>query len=498
MESHEKKRRQEDQSTPAPKRGSLNRIARRWASLESLPLEVWRLILILLPIDEFLLPVAQAARNFSEILLNDWHFAHKHVKFYTTTIRIRDSTAFYSHYLSMREGLPLPYAASMLRSCFTVGFVAMDQLRAVFQSFSVTKHAGERIVAALADLLDTDSLAYMLEWMVTWAHCSNQAVLDVLRNHSELPVPQSVMYAAAELGWIDVTQLLISRGLDIMSKHDGVLAHAIRHGQKDVVVFLLQDKRLDLSSNNHSLCRFSKSLDIAETLFLDGRVKNGEFLLSVARGDVDAVTKYLHLSANSNLAGPKKVFLLIAVHFDQPEVLTVLLQDKRLRAGVEHHQRLLRESAVGQSWKVFRNLIGHPQSDPFQKKWNLYNLLCSGETYEDYKLEAFKAFVSLKEVKMRWVYTRWSAPLELACKIGAINLLEYVLATAGGIADVNCSDVIRGAIMHARTRDGGDRILKILAGHESFRLLDTQYTGHLVHTLCDPTRPLAKYVLKGF
>ncbi|KAI8827737.1 hypothetical protein BJ741DRAFT_628917 [Chytriomyces cf. hyalinus JEL632] len=188
MESHAKKRCQEDQQ--ALKRSSENHIARHWVPLESLPSEVWRLILILLPIDEFSLPAAQAARIFSEILLHDWDFAHRHVKFYTTTILIRDYITFCSHYLCVRDVLPLPYAASMLRSCFRGGGVAMDQLRAVFLSFSMTKHAGEKIVAFLADVLNTDSLTHMLEWMVTWLHRSNQAVLDVLRYHTELPAPR--------------------------------------------------------------------------------------------------------------------------------------------------------------------------------------------------------------------------------------------------------------------------------------------------------------------
>ncbi|KAI8827738.1 hypothetical protein BJ741DRAFT_583331 [Chytriomyces cf. hyalinus JEL632] len=227
------------------------------------------------------------------------------------------------------------------------------------------------------------------------------------------------------------------------------------------------------TSNNYSLSRLSKSLDIAKTLFLDRRVKNGELFLSVARGDVDPVTKYLHLSANSNLADPNK----ISVYMQE-------LSTTNVCSG----------TAVGQSWKVFRNLIGHPRSNLLQKKWNLYKLLCSGYTFEDDKLEAFKAFVSREAVKEVRDHARWRVPLQLACEIGASNILEYVLAE-GYCLDVNCSDVIGPAIKHARTRDGGDQILSILASHKSFRSLDKQETGHLIKQLCAPTSPLAKYVL---
>ncbi|KAI8827753.1 hypothetical protein BJ741DRAFT_628959 [Chytriomyces cf. hyalinus JEL632] len=447
----------------------------------------------------FLLPVAQAARIFSDILLHDWHFAHRHMKFFTT-MKLRDVNEFYSYILELREELPLPYAASVIRSCFT-GDSTMYVLRSVFQLSRVTRQAGEKMIAFLVDLLDTDSLAHMLEWMATWAHISKQPVLDILRKHMELDVPRSVMYTATAQGWTDVGQLIFSRGFNVTSKddgalaHKGVLAHAIRHGHKEMVALLLQDKQIDLSPGNYSLCRLSKSLDIAETLFLDRRVKDGEFLLSVARGDVDAVTKYLHLFAKSNLAGPRKVCLLVAIHFDQPDVLTVLLQDKRLYPTDHHHQDLLKESAVGQSWKVFRNLIGHPRSNPFQKKWNLYELLCNGDTYEDDRLEAFKAFVSREDVKKCMDRTRWSAPLQLACKIGARNLLEYVLAEAGDTVDFNCADVIGPAIKHARTQDGGDQILSILASHKSFRPSDTLVAHHFVIAMPVPTSPLAKYVL---
>ncbi|KAJ3260041.1 hypothetical protein HDU77_001558 [Chytriomyces hyalinus] len=404
-------------------------------------------------------------------------------------MKIHDANEFYHDILELREELPLPYAASVLRSCFTGDSSTMNVLRYVFQFCRVTRQAGEKIIEFLVDLLDMDSLAHMLEWMATWDHISKQPVLEILRNHTELAVPRRVMYTAAAQGWTDVGELIFSRGFNVTFNDDGafdgngLLAHAIRHGHKEMVALFLQDKRIDLSPGNYRLCRLSKSLDIAETLFLDRRVKNGEFLLSVARGDVDAVTKYLYLSANSNLAGPRKVCLSVAIHFDQPDVLTVLLQDKRLYPTDHHHQDLLKESAVGQCWKVFRNLIGHPRSNPFRKKWDLYELLCSGDTYEEDRLEAFKAFVSREDVKKCMDRTQWSVPLELACKIGAMNLFEYVLAEAGDNVDINRSAVVGAAIMHARKRDGGDQILSILASHKSFRPRDTLVANHFVNAM---------------
>ncbi|KAJ3260043.1 hypothetical protein HDU77_001560 [Chytriomyces hyalinus] len=474
----------------------------RWVPLESLSLEVWRQILILLPIDEFLMQVAQASRIFCDILLHDWHFAHRHMKFFLTTYA-EDEDEFYNEILNeFPFDLPLPYAASMLRSCFTDCSYGKDLLLgSSHYHLRISKHAGERIVEFLEDLLDTDARAHMLEWMLAWAGISKQTVVDILRNDKDVPVPQGFMYTAAAKGWTDVGELLLSRGFKVMPKDDGVLAddsifaHAIRHGQNEMVALLLQDKRIDLSSNNYGLCRLSKSLDIAETLFLDGRVKNGEFLLSVARGDVDAVTKYLHLSATSNLADPEKACLSVAIHFDQPDVLSVLLQDTRLYPVVKDHQRLLRDSAVGQSWKVFRNLIGHPRSNPFQKKWDLYKLLCSGDTYEEDRLEAFKAFVSREDVKKCMDSTRWSVPLELACKIGAMNLFEYVLAEVGDTVGINHSTVVGAAIEHASACQSGVQMLKILAGRKLFRPLDKQGTSHLVNALRAPTSPLAEYVL---
>ncbi|KAJ3407357.1 hypothetical protein HDU80_009034 [Chytriomyces hyalinus] len=476
------------------------RIARRWVPIESLPLEIWQQILILLPVNMSLMPVAQAARIFSDILLHDWHFAHMHMKFFAT-MKIHDAKVFYRDILELREELPLPYAASVLRSCFTGGSSTMNVLRYVFQFSRVTRQAGEKIIEFLVDLLDTDSLAHMLEWMATWDHISKQPVLEILRNHTELAVPTRVMYTAAAQGWTDVGELILSRGFNVTFKGDGtldrerLLAHAIRHGHKEMVALLLQDSQIDLSPGNYRLCRLSKSLDIAETLFLDRRVKNGEFLLSIARGDVDAVTKHLDSSATSTLADPRKVCLLVAIHFDQPDVLTVLLKDKRLCPTDHHHQNLLRDSAVAQSWKVFRNLIGHPRSNPFRKEWRLYELLCSGDTYDEDRLEAFKAFVSREDVKQCMDCARWTVALEFACEIGAMNLLEYVLAEAGDEFDFGCADVIGPAIMHANTRDGGDQMLSILASHKSFRPRDTLVAYHFVNSMPIPTSPLAKYVL---
>ncbi|KAJ3260040.1 Threonine aldolase [Chytriomyces hyalinus] len=450
---------------------------------------------------------AQASRIFCEILLHDWRFAHRHMKFFLTTYAEDEDQFYYEILDEQPNDLPLPYAASMLRSCFTDYSYGNDILLDSSLYFSVSKHAGEKIVAFLEDFLDTDARAHMLEWMVGWAGISKQTVMDILRNDKDVPVPRRFMYTAAKNGWTDVGQLLLNRGFKVMPKAGGVLApvgvladdsiltHAVRHGQNEMVALLVQDKQVNMSNHINSLYCLSKSLDIAETLFLAPRVKNGEFLLSIARGDVDAVTKHLDSSANFNHANPNKSCLSVAIHYDQPDVLTVLMQDKRLLLTDSHHQNLLRDSAVGQSWKVFRNLIGHPRSNPFQMKWKLFKLLCSGETYAEDRLEAFKAFVSREDVKKCMDCARWGEPLQLACKIGAMNLFKYVLTEAGDTVDINRSAVVGAAIERASARQSGVQMLKILASRKSFRPLDTEMTGQLVSTLRAPTSPLAEYVL---
>ncbi|KAJ3244842.1 hypothetical protein HDU78_010432, partial [Chytriomyces hyalinus] len=98
--------------------------------------------------------VAQASCIFCEILLHNWHFALRHMKFFLTTYT-EDEDMFYNMN-KFPFDLLLPNMASMLYSYFTDYSYGNDLLLGSSQYLSISEHAGEKIVAFLVDLLDMD------------------------------------------------------------------------------------------------------------------------------------------------------------------------------------------------------------------------------------------------------------------------------------------------------------------------------------------------------
>ncbi|KAJ3234903.1 hypothetical protein HDU81_001046 [Chytriomyces hyalinus] len=454
--------------------------------LLSLPNEVAQMILLYLPISWRIWDVARSSRVFSRIILSDASFVRKHIK---TRVALNNNRKR-EYYWAVRlyNDLPLLYLTCILGDVFEQPIIG--------EPFATTgpkvkQSAGVKIASYLSTVLRGSALTELLDWMIWWKKPSIKAVLDVLNSHPDVVVSHSFMQDVLYKGWTEVMQLMVDRGYDVSQKESDLIFEAVGQHDSKMLVILLQDSRVDVTCDNYSLFKQSDSMEVAELLY--SCIPNGPFFMAVSQGNLDAVTKYLALeeldpSTSNNLC------LSLATHFNQIDVLKVLLRDSRILLDVDEQFSLMETAVSDLKWGVFHAFLAATKHDFDDDVSELLRRFCEASFLDNDWFTAFDAYVCHERVEPVMGPSEWNIPLAFACRVGSKRLVKYVLAQAGENVEVNAHDVVFAAIKRASKRTGVDDILDILASHDSFRPLFLEDTNMLITGLRTESSSLATYV----
>ncbi|KAJ3398641.1 hypothetical protein HDU80_008711 [Chytriomyces hyalinus] len=433
-----------------------------WSPLQSLPIEVIRMIAIHLPIDKHLMSVALSARTFSCVLLNDWSFSKGHLNAHATT-------HFYDHIKNLRGRLPLSYVSALLHNAFGDRNLHWDHKKRILD-FSVSMQVSnlETIAAYLCKTLPKHALPSLLEWICKWRiDWPMQTLLQVVKRYPNIPTPFGFMCTALAKSWKEIVKIMVDGGWNVSGGNYEAIWYAINLDDCEMMAILLQDHRVDLSAYDYAFCHMAKSLEMAEIIFSDKRVPNGKFLGSIARGDAEAVTNYLAASEGS-LSSIKTLCLSVAVQFNQSGILQILCE--QLKPNSVEQTKLLEKSASSKLWAAFQTILDNDQFDPCANDWKTLNIL--KDTWVDMFSyhEPLKAFASKERVRqLMGQHQKWEFLLENA--IGHRNrpMLEFVLKQAGADVNINAPQVIKTAIQVGTSSEESCRMLNRLARHKSFQ-----------------------------
>ncbi|KAI8820605.1 hypothetical protein BJ741DRAFT_638434 [Chytriomyces cf. hyalinus JEL632] len=436
----------------------------RWSPLQSLPIEVTKLIVLYLPIDKHLMSVALSARTFSCILLNDWSFSKR-------LLNTRTTKNFYDNIRTLRHRLPLSFVSALFHNAFEVRTLDWNHKKHILDfSTSMGASSLETMAAYLCESLPKNALPDLLEWICKWrTDWPMQTLLTVVKRYPNIPTPYGFMNKALFNSWKEIVKIMVDGGWDVSAHNYEAIVYAINQDDCEMMKILLQDHRVDLSVHDYVFCQRAKSLAMAEILFSDKRIPNGEFLKSIARGDAEAVTNYLAVS-EVKLSNIKTLCQSVAVQFHQNTILQLLRDIEQLKPGSADQIKLLERAALSKKWTAFQTIVDNDQFDPCANDWKILSILSNAWVYMPSYHEPLIAFTSKERVRqLMGQHQKWEFLLENA--IGHRNhpLLEFVLKQAGSDVNVNSPQVIKTAMKVGTATEDSCRIFNRLARHKSFQ-----------------------------
>ncbi|KAJ3227333.1 hypothetical protein HDU81_006764 [Chytriomyces hyalinus] len=439
------------------------------------------MIMLWLPIDKHLMTIAQSGRTFSSILLNDWSFSKTHVN-------ARATTHFYETIKTLRHCLPISYVSALYHTAFEDRNLDWRYKKAIL-TFSASLNTSnlERIAAHLCKALPKSALPDLLEWICTWRMpWPMQTLLEVVKRYPDIPTPFGFVTKALFYSWKEIVEVMVQGGLDVSARNYEAFIYAFAKDDCEMMAILLQDRRVDLSVHDYVFCQKAKSLVMAETILSDARIPNGEFLISICRGDVEAVTNYPPLS-ESNFSSIKALCLFFAVRFNQSAVLHVLLNK-------EQFTDYSYEPGASESWTQFRRLFNDDEYALCATNWFIVQILSSKSKLSAPSLELFKKFGSECEVRdVMGQHRKWEFLLEMAFLFESRELFEFVFTNPGS---GNSPQVIRAVLRFAnQTRLFG--MLDYQACRELFQPVLVEDPCLLLNILKDPCESIGDYLLSN-
>ncbi|KAJ3224669.1 hypothetical protein HDU81_008383 [Chytriomyces hyalinus] len=261
---------------------------------------------------------------------------------------------------------------------------------------------------------------------------------------------------------------MVQGGWDVSARNYEAFVYAFEKDDCKMMAILLQDRRADLSVHDYVFCQKATSLAMAETFFSDTRIPSGEFLKSIARGDVEAVTNYLAVS-KGNISSIKTLCLSVAAQFNQSAILQLLRDNEQLRLDAVEQTKLLENCALPKKWSSFQTLLDNDQFDPCANDWKILGILSDAWVYIPSYHEPLKEFTSKERVrKLMRQHQKLEFLLENAIGHGNHPMLEFVLKKGGADVNVNAPQVIKTAMTVGTSSENHRQILDRLARHKSF------------------------------
>ncbi|KAJ3234972.1 hypothetical protein HDU81_000991 [Chytriomyces hyalinus] len=295
-------------------------------SLLSLPRELLEQILVHHPIDDYICEVALSSKALSQILLNDLAFSRTH---FDKRICLEEGGTKGLHLAldPVLNSLPLTYLAVVFQSVLEGHDQLLHDWTLGSSWRAVSQPVAEKLVAHLSPILEKQAVPQLLQWMYESQYPSSVAALMILASNQDLPL----------------TNIEIHR----------FMVHAVTCGWNDVVQILMAvDRRVDLSFMDCQIVNCINSLEMAQVILLDERFLNGQFLLSVLRGDMDAV-EYRLEEKDWNPTEPNDLSIKFATDMNHPEILEAILADERVQLKTETQNHCIKSAVEREMWRVF-------------------------------------------------------------------------------------------------------------------------------------------------
>ncbi|KAI8830932.1 hypothetical protein BJ741DRAFT_711766 [Chytriomyces cf. hyalinus JEL632] len=137
-------------------------------------------------------------------------------------------------------------------------------------------------------------------------------------------------------------------------------------------------------------------------------------------------------------------------------------------------------------WEVFHVILAvtYDFGDDVSE---LLRRFCEAGFLDNDWFTAFNAYLCHERVGPLMGPSQWNIPLAFACRVGSTR-------QGGENVEVNAQDIVFEAIKHASRRTDIDKILDILASHETFRPLFMEDTNLLITPLRINPSSLTTYV----
>ncbi|KAI8845791.1 hypothetical protein BJ741DRAFT_585814 [Chytriomyces cf. hyalinus JEL632] len=502
------------------------------APLECLPLELLIDIFLYLPVDLGITHLAVSSPMFAPLLLSDVSFAARHV---ARDIALCGHLHFFAHITTDLRVLPVPYLICALRVRFQDPFRSFIQgwyeaffcknghLQRVVENLpsryvrdqngclrsrsralrptdgecwlDVSRVHGDKIVSYLWDNggLDCMGLGRLLDWLCVWNE-SEGATLKVLE-HGNKDVCFSPLFQmrAVSLGWCKVMQKILG---GYIYSHSQLLQEAISNQNSEMAAILLENLGIDSAFDGFPLFRSCRDLDFLQTLSSDPRLPNGKFLRAVLAGRVDEVKSYLALPKFDAAACPNSLCVMFAVRFDKPQVLSILLKDKRVRPITSQLIYFIEETIRNKNHSICKILITMTRFTVPREYWKLLHFICRNGA-----LDMFVAMTSRLKAQFFTDCSKWHFvlrhSLQKHCVIesGHMQILGYTLTQLLADPETNIANLINVLIGRGGNLNMS-QLLDLLSSCQQFRPIDKEDCTFLMNRLDknSPESPMARYI----
>ncbi|KAJ3233651.1 hypothetical protein HDU81_002095 [Chytriomyces hyalinus] len=234
---------------------------------------------------------------------------------------------------------------------------------------------------------------------------------------------------------------------------------------------------------------------MAETIYSDKRVPNGEFLILISRGDIEAVTNYL-TAFESTLTSSKSLCLSVAVQFNQGAILQVLLDNALLKPDSVEQTALLEKSVSPKKWISFQTLLDHDHCDPCVNDWKILCIISESWEHKGSNHDLLKEFTSKERVRQLMdQHQQWDYFLEKAIHYSDLGMLEFALNQDGTSINVNAPQVIRAAMSVFFSSEDFCGTLDLLSRHNSFEPVIDEDPRILLKVMERDRKYLASFLL---
>ncbi|KAI8829404.1 hypothetical protein BJ741DRAFT_712966 [Chytriomyces cf. hyalinus JEL632] len=234
----------------------------------------------------------------------------------------------------------------------------MQVVEALFDTEAANPVA-EKLVAHVSSILEKQAVPRLLQWIYESQYPSGVAAMMILANNQDLPLSHTnihlFMLHAIAFGWREVVQTLMDRGFEVSNHGNHALETAADQDKCEMVKLLLQDRRVDLSYVDYRIVNLINSLEMAEVFLLDDRIPNGQFLLSVLQGDIEAVEAML-AEKDWDPTQPGDWCLKLATNQNRPDILELLLSDERVQLKKETQNVCMKLAVERPMWRVFDSI----------------------------------------------------------------------------------------------------------------------------------------------
>ncbi|KAJ3236520.1 hypothetical protein HDU78_004613 [Chytriomyces hyalinus] len=325
-------------------------------SLLSLPRELLEQILVNLPINDYICEVALSSKMLSQILLTDLAFARTHFD-RRACVEPGGMNEIHIALDLILDTLPITYLAILFQSVLEDHEQLYKDDWVVGSSWSVVSQpVADKLVAHLSPILEKQAVPRLLQWIYESQYPSSVAAMMILADNEDLPLSHTVVHSfmlhAITCGWREVVQSLMDRRFEVLNHGNHALETAADQDNCEMVALLLQDRRVDLSFMDYRIINCINSLEMAEVLLLDDRIPNGQFLLSVLQGDIEAVEAML-AEKDWDPSQPSDWSLKFATNQNRPDILEALLADERVQLMKGTQNVCMKLAVEREMWRVF-------------------------------------------------------------------------------------------------------------------------------------------------